>query len=255
MLSVAYIKGKYYLCPNTKGKDYSYRTWHNISKLKYNKHGFKGIKLQRGQVIKFGRYVFKINEISTEDKSAHEKPFDPIEIGLGVDWLLTQRSNKNDHVRTSEDHSIEPALLKPDNSPRRKHRKSALLRPVSEENYKDVVWRICLSEDLEDHEDPLISPCKCAGTMKYIHLKCLKEWLESKKTTKDGVHFRSFLWEHIIWELWKEEFKSYVYDKGRRIDLLGYDVPTNNHYVVLEAINTEEIMKKKTKIIHIVDFK
>ena len=32
-------------------------------------------------------------------------------------------------------------------------------------------------------------------------------------------------------------------------------MPLNNHYVVLEAINTEEIMKKKTKIIHIVDFK
>lgn len=46
-----------------------------------------------------------------------------------------------------------------------------------------------------------------------------------------------------------------MYDKGRRISLLGYDVPKKGHYLVLEAINTEEIMKKKTKIIHIVDFK
>ena len=37
--------------------------------------------------------------------------------------------------------------------------------------------------------------------------------------------------------------------------MLGYDVPENGHYLVLEAINTEEIMRKKTKIIHIVDFK
>jgi hypothetical protein len=85
MLSVAYVKGKYYLCPNTKGEDYSYRTWHNIRKLKVNKHGFKGIKLQRGQVLKFGRYVFRINEISTEDKSTNGKPGGPTEIGLGVD--------------------------------------------------------------------------------------------------------------------------------------------------------------------------
>lgn len=37
--------------------------------------------------------------------------------------------------------------------------------------------------------------------------------------------------------------------------MLGYDVPERGHYLVLEAVNTEEIMRKKTKIIHIVDFK
>jgi hypothetical protein len=129
------------------------------------------------------------------------------------------------------------------------------LRTISEEPGKDMVCRICLSEDNSDQEDPLISPCKCSGTMKFIHLKCLTEWLESKKSSKDGVHFRSFLWEHIICELCKVEFKSYVYNKGKRIDLLDYEVPKTGHYLVLEAINTEEIMKKKTKIIHIVDFK
>lgn len=36
--------------------------------MKTNKYGFKGVKLERGQIIKFGRYVFKVNEIST-DKS------------------------------------------------------------------------------------------------------------------------------------------------------------------------------------------
>ena len=34
------------------------------------------------------------------------------------------------------------------------------------------ICRICLGEEqLED--DPLFSPCKCAGTMSYVHLKCL----------------------------------------------------------------------------------
>lgn len=91
--------------------------------------------------------------------------------------------------------------------------------------------------------------------MKYIHLKWLTEWLESKKESKDGVHFKSFLWDTIFCELCKEEFKSSIYSKGRRISLLGYDVPKQGNFLVLEAINTEEIMKKKIKIIHIVDFK
>lgn len=32
--------------------------------------------------------------------------------------------------------------------------------------------RICLGEENE-FENELINPCKCAGTMKYIHVKCL----------------------------------------------------------------------------------
>jgi hypothetical protein len=91
--------------------------------------------------------------------------------------------------------------------------------------------------------------------MKFIHLKCLTEWLESKKSMRDGVHFRTFLWEQIVCELCKEEFESYVYNKGKRINLLDYEVPQGNHYIVLEAVNTEEVMRRKTKIIHIVDFK
>lgn len=35
--------------------------------------------------------------------------------------------------------------------------------------------RICLCDDISQG-NPLISPCKCKGTMKYVHLKCLEEW-------------------------------------------------------------------------------
>lgn len=33
--------------------------------------------------------------------------------------------------------------------------------------------RICLGED-DEHLNPLISPCMCSGTMKNIHVDCLK---------------------------------------------------------------------------------
>lgn len=170
--------------------------------------------------------------------------------GDSLDFAQTQK-NLNFKFKNEDMMNSEMQFLESEVSPKRKPHK---LNTISEEN-KDVVCRICLSEDLKDEDDPLISPCKCSGTMKYIHIKCLTEWIESKKSSKDGQHFRSFLWEHIICELCKVEFKSYVYVRGKKLSLLGYDVPKNGHYLVLEAINTEEIMKKKTKIIHIVDFK
>jgi hypothetical protein len=35
--------------------------------------------------------------------------------------------------------------------------------------------RICL-DDMEEEANPFITPCKCAGSMKFIHLQCLREW-------------------------------------------------------------------------------
>ena len=35
----------------------------------------------------------------------------------------------------------------------------------------ELVCRICLSED--EPGNPIISPCKCIGSVRYIHLKCI----------------------------------------------------------------------------------
>ena len=51
--------------------------------------------------------------------------------------------------------------------------------------------RICLSENYTD-DNPLICPCNCDGTMKYIHLKCLQRALRSKVTTRSSESALSF---------------------------------------------------------------
>ena len=43
------------------------------------------------------------------------------------------------------------------------------------ENNESNSCRICLGDENTD-EDPLLEPCKCSGTMKYIHAECLKNW-------------------------------------------------------------------------------
>ncbi|KAJ3065245.1 hypothetical protein HDU98_011386 [Podochytrium sp. JEL0797] len=63
--------------------------------------------------------------------------------------------------------------------------------------------RICFSSDTPDPEQDaldnpdnepmpdlgrLISPCKCKGTMKYVHLSCLNEW--RKRTVNNSSHFQ-----------------------------------------------------------------
>ncbi len=58
--------------------------------------------------------------------------------------------------------------------------------------------------------NPLINPCKCSGTMKYIHLQCLKQWykilifrLHSKINIKENSHLTIYSFPSIECELCK----------------------------------------------------
>jgi len=76
--------------------------------------------------------------------------------------------------------------------------------------------RICLSDGSIDEEDeglnednPLISPCNCAGTMKFIHLEWLRGWLNSKRHSRETLYVNSYYWKNIQCELWKTLFPSH----------------------------------------------
>ena len=43
---------------------------------------------------------------------------------------------------------------------------------------KNKYCRICYMEEDDEIENPIIQPCHCSGSCKYIHLKCLKQWIK-----------------------------------------------------------------------------
>jgi len=62
-----------------------------------------------------------------------------------------------------------------------------------------------------EDDNPFINPCRCSGTMKYIHVKCLQFWLASKiqiKQTSDSC--KTLSWKNIECELCKFEFPSNI---------------------------------------------
>lgn len=46
-------------------------------------------------------------------------------------------------------------------------------------NTGDYKCRICM--DLGDLEAEMCIPCECMGSIKYIHVTCLKEWIKEKR--------------------------------------------------------------------------
>lgn len=67
--------------------------------------------------------------------------------------------------------------------------------------------RICLGDNSEI-DNPFVTPCKCAGTMQYIHIKCLQMWLKSRLQIKTTAFATSFLWKNFECELCKKVYPS-----------------------------------------------
>ena len=113
--------------------------------------------------------------------------------------------------------------------------------------------RICL-EDEEDvlSGNPFITPCKCTGSMKYIHLKCLREWTDSKKQFQADVGISSYYWENLNCELCKAGLDLVVEsatDPDLKIFLLDLDRPVDSPYMILESD-----IDCPSKAVHIINF-
>ena len=67
------------------------------------------------------------------------------------------------------------------------------------------ICRICLMED-QDLNDPLIAPCKCAGSMGLVHCSCLKTWFGNKRVVKQTNVVTTYFWKNLECELCKHPY-------------------------------------------------
>jgi len=95
-----------------------------------------------------------------------------------------------------------------------------------------LACRICLS-DSQTPENPLISPCNCSGTMKFIHLECLQEWLKSRLNIKQSGSAMSYFWHTLDCELCKEDFPTTIQVSGTLRELVEVHKP-DTPFIVLE---------------------
>jgi len=72
------------------------------------------------------------------------------------------------------------------NGPMRPHLKldcdgtSCLANPLPQEELEGKCCRICML-DGPNEDDPLIAPCNCKGSVEYVHLGCLREWIRVRR--------------------------------------------------------------------------
>lgn len=152
-------------------KVYSDRTFRVIGRgSNTNKHGFRGYKFRIGDIVRIGRLCFKVRKMSTQDRSGDI-------ICNSLDNTQVDMEFERRRVTREDLPSSPQPPLHTDEKPLEKEN-SVELDQQRPDSHKGEVCRICLGEeDPDDKDDELISPCLCKGTMKYIHLSCLKNWL------------------------------------------------------------------------------
>ena len=118
------------------------------------------------------------------------------------------------------------------------------------------ICRICLSEEDNPKKNPLICPCTCKGSMKYIHYYCLKNWLNLKIESELGYGNDieteqptiTYSTKDISCELCKTKLPDYIKHKGQIYNVSFYK-PKYSKFIVLESIRDDN---HRTKFIHII---
>jgi len=111
--------------------------------------------------------------------------------------------------------------------------------------------RICFLNESND-SNPLLSPCKCDGSLKYIHYKCLKNWINTKINNDSSISEEdlviSYDSKEIKCEICKEKYPDYIFYHNRYYNIKFY-TPSFNKYIILESFRNDNY---KSNFFHII---
>ena len=111
--------------------------------------------------------------------------------------------------------------------------------------------KICYGEE-DDPENPLVQPCKCSGSLKYIHLQCLKHWLNTKSCVKVETNdrYHVFLVRQIECEICKSKFPDFIKHKDNLYEILEPNIDFES-YCFLEILTIDKDGKRYIYVINL----
>ena len=110
---------------------------------------------------------------------------------------------------------------------------------------KKSACRICLSDE-ETSDNLLLSPCHCDGSVKYIHFRCLQEWMKSKCEVKTKGSITRCILHRLQCELCKTVLPDRLYAQGRHIDMHAFTHSDQPHVTLEEVVKEEESIDART---------
>ncbi|KAF7458818.1 putative zinc finger protein [Cryptosporidium felis] len=111
---------------------------------------------------------------------------------------------------------------------------TTVIEPTLDESLT-MQCRICLTEG-EQEDDPLLCPCQCRGSIKFVHLECLRHWINGRlNLANESGPGDTFFFRQLQCELCKSPLPSSASIKGSRVNIVR--VPqARPPFIVLENI-------------------
>jgi pSer/pThr/pTyr-binding forkhead associated (FHA) protein len=193
----------------------------SINSSKINELNYYGYNLNEGDIIKIGRYKVKIRKINL------------IDINNKINENISNKNKNNDKSY--------------DNIQSKDSNNKIIINNNVENNCKNIdpdkQCRICFSND--EKISPLISPCSCIGSSKYIHLLCLQKWLQSKikleYKEKNNNLISAYRYQPAQCEICKDYMPDFIKKNSNLYEICDYhsnDEERNKNYFTLETIGS-----------------
>ena len=239
--------------------------------------GYKySYKLTEGDLIKLGKLVFFVRKIKTTqnenlNETKRNSSFDNSELNIGnninEDIIIHNRNYNIDddnfnfnYIDTSKD-LIENGANKINNinniniALNVNNKLKSLYNKLKDVNKKQKTYRcrICFCDGNFEGINPLISPCKCSGSVKYIHLNCLRKWLTSKITTKVSStnDIYCYVYKSLKCEICQSIIPEIAEFRGKFISLLDFK-NIDSPYIILQSMYQYNYLNKNTTDLNII---
>ena len=224
-----------------------------IYNKKINPELNKSYILKEGDIFKMGNVIFQVKMIQIYDKDNDENEQNNIDnshtlliSGNSNHSLILSKNYNNqntDGIKIDIKKNTSAFIVKKNseisNSQGKNHKieKEKLIIGQNLKPNKNKICRICYQEEDDTLLNPLIRPCKCSGSMKYIHLKCLLHWLKSRTSNNHSSmvnnlnnNFNAYiLSQRTECELCKQLIPDYIIHNDIKYCLIDFDYAQENN--------------------------
>lgn len=215
LMRVFYESGQYWVDHPERSRDPSKTLWLVI------RHAKGPCVVRSGDMLKMGRYKIRVREAVADAEAVA-----PV-VPKGKRFSVCS-TDSYDNITCDEDCSPAGTV----------DTVASVSHPLVDIQSVEVC-RICYESGEESN--PLISPCKCAGSMQYIHLHCLRRWMDGRLSVNNGepggsATTLSYFWRNLDCELCKLSYPTSVEcpNSNYLVDL--YELPKpEGPYIVLES--------------------
>ena len=204
-------------------------------------------KLNSGDIIKIGRITLRIRDIhfssTNNNNNNNNNALNNSENGeLNTKELNTLRTEANNGSRNYMMKKVNYLSKSKNKGIKQISLTKNLINKIEKKN---KVCRICYVEEDDPDNNPLVQPCLCSGSMKYIHLSCLKHWISTRSCEKidTTTYCIVYIIKPVECELCKTKFPDLIKHNGKYHHLLDFSKDFES-YLTLESLTLDKYKNK-----------